>query len=114
MSPLPTMIFRDLEPPPGGRARLDLALASARKTTLGGRTRRWMPALAALLVMSLLAPFTSQPPGRDDQARAALESVLGSPADGFESRSAEVVETSRPSAGVRLVVLETTRDAKGS
>lgn len=114
MNTSPTKIFRELEPPPGGQARLRLAMASETERTGWRQPRRWAPAFAAILLVTLVLPFASRDKGREDQAREALESVLRSPANGFESRTAKIKENTTPSTGIRLVVMELPQDVKDS
>jgi hypothetical protein len=99
-------LFRDLDPPGGGAERLREALAAPardRRGSLAGLATA--ASLCLLAIVAWIAWPPASPSTLDADVRAALASVLRPPADGFEPRSARVVEKPAAPAGVRFYVL---------
>lgn len=107
-----TGLFRELDPPPGGPARLRGALAAAENAHRPRPGALALAAVAGLLVVAWVALRPPAPPAPDVEARAAVEAVLRPPLDGFEPRSARIVERTAAPGGVRFYLLA--RDGAGS
>lgn len=99
-------LFPDLDPPAGGAGRLRQALAAPVHDRRSGPALLSAAASLCLLAgLAWLAWRPAPPPDLDADVRAAVESVLRPPADGFEPRSARVVETPAAPEGVRFYLL---------
>lgn len=99
-------LFRDLDPPAGGEGRLRQALAApARARPTGLAPLSAAASLCLVAGLAWLAWRPASPPDLEADVRAALESVLRPPADGFEPRSAQLIETPSAPPGVRFYLL---------
>ena len=103
-------LLPDLEPPPGGLARLQHSLRG-RRTRTRPRVLHWLPATAGacamILLVSLWLPGVVQRQQRTAALTRALREAMALPANGIRVINGAVLALPSGQANVRIYLVQT-------